>query len=62
MAHDHPHSFRVDDELWQAARAAAGRRGTNVTAVLVGALNALVELDAAERAFTEGLTPAEAGA
>ena len=39
------HSFRCDDELWEAGKAAAARQGTTLAAVLRDAIRELVEAD-----------------
>lgn len=51
--------FRAADDLWTAARAAAGRRDLTVTDVLTKALVELVEADRLEQAWRDGLEPAE---
>jgi hypothetical protein len=52
-----PRSIRIDDDLWKAAGEAARRKGTSRNAVIAKALTELVEADALQRAWTEGLAP-----
>lgn len=54
-------NVRVDDELWEAAKAAVERRGATVSGYLVGKLRELVEADQAEQAWRRGLELEEAG-
>ena len=39
------HSFRCDDDLWEAGKAAAARQNTTLAAVLRDAIRALVVAD-----------------
>lgn len=59
MARSYPgtplRAFRIPDELYLAAKDAAGRQGTTLAAVVVQALTELVERDRLERAWVEGL-------
>lgn len=41
------HSFRCEDQLWDAGRAAAPRMGTTLADVLRDAIRALLEADKA---------------
>ena len=50
------HAFRIPDELYDAAREAASRKGVTLTAVVTEALTAFVDRDRVERAFRDGLS------